>query len=159
SFNFHSRHDYYYLHAWRGKQLARLRNLDLSGFDVIVLFWDYLWQGALDLPSTYYFIPEVILDSIAATPALKVLFLQDEYRNVFANNEVMRRMGVNVMFTCVAERDHDAFYPRSRIPKLEGTYTVLTGYVPKYLERQPAPCSGQNRRLDIGYRSRRLAFC
>ena len=90
---------------------------------------------------------------ISRSTALKIQFLQDEYRDVRKVNRIMARLGVNILFTCVAEPDHALFYPRTLIPSLEGTYTVLTGYVPAYLESVEYSFD-QPRSVDIGYRSR-----
>jgi len=145
AFNAYSRHEYTYVFDCRlldGES-------DFPRYDVIVLFWSLYLLG----PS----LSEAARDAIAAAPALKVLLLQDEYRDVRAINAAMARLGVQVMLTCVAERDHSLFYPRSLVPSLEGVYTVLTGYVPTYLERV-RPLERELRALDIGYRSRAVPF-
>jgi hypothetical protein len=69
----------------------------------------------------------------------------------------MSELGVQVMFTCVAERDHETFYPKALIPTLEATYTVLPGYVPTYLETVSVDPRA-SRSLDIGYRSREVPY-
>jgi hypothetical protein len=100
---------------------------------------------------------EAARDRIRRAPALKVLFLQDEYRDVRPMNAVMSELGIQVMFTCVAERDHETFYPKALIPTLEATYTVLPGYVPTYLGSVAIDARAP-RRLDIGYRSREVPY-
>ena len=145
AFRAHSRHDYF--HVFDGWLLDRA--LDLSSFDVVLVFWSVQLLGP-DLS-------ERALDRLRAAPAAKVLFLQDEYRDVRAVNAVMARLGVRVMFTCVAEKDHELFYPKALIPSLEATYTVLPGYVPDSLAAQPLDLSAP-RRWDVGYRSRELPF-
>lgn len=146
SFNAHSRHRYYYVFDCASLD----EDTDFSPFDVILIFWSVYLLGP-DLTAG-------VRARIRSAPAVKVLFLQDEYREVRAMNEAMRGLDIRVMFTCVAEADHETFYPRSRIPSLEATYSVLTGYVPQYLERarhQPE----RPRPLDVGYRSRDVPFC
>lgn len=143
SFNAHSRHRYFYVFDCRVLD----DESDFSAFDVILVFWSLYLLGP-DLI-------ENVRERIRRAPALKVLFLQDEYRDIWPMNEKMRELGIQVMFTCVAEQDHDTFYSRARIPSLDAVYTVLTGYVPEYLERwrydpdRPRP-------IDIGYRSREM---
>jgi hypothetical protein len=145
SFNAHSRHKYYYLFDWR---ILDVKEPSLSNFDVILLYNPYL--VGLDLS-------EPVRARIHRSDALKVLFLQDEYRDVRAVNRAMRDLGIQVMFTCVAEEEHETFYPKALIPTLEATYTVLPGYVPAYLEevrvngRVPRP-------IDVGYRSRVMPY-
>lgn len=145
SFNGYSIHDYYYIFDCRILD----EHTDFSIFDVILVFWS-LYLPGLELS-------EEAQDKIRQSRALKVLFLQDEYRDVRLFNQIMSQLGVQVMFTCVAEKDHEVFYPQRLIPSLQATYTVLPGYVPAYLEAyQFAP---QNSRpLDISYRSRIVPY-
>ena len=146
SFNRYSRHKYYYV--FDCAELDGMTEFDY--FDVILVFW------SLDLRPPSFLFPEARA-RIRRAAARKVLFLQDEYREVRFFNHMMSELGVNVMFTCVDESDHALFYPPSLVPTLEATYTVLTGYVPRYLERA-RPGSRAERPLDIGYRSREVPF-
>ena len=106
SFNAHSRHNYYYCHNWRFNRFQRTRFIDFNRFDVIILFWDYLWLGCAN-PKSPLFVPEHIIERIAKSPALKVQFLQDEYRDVRAVNEQAtavvgaKRQGVTIETTIV----------------------------------------------------------
>jgi hypothetical protein len=145
SFRLHSRHDYYYVLDCR-----RLDGrLDLRSFDVIVIFWDVYLLG----PE----LSEAVREQIARAPAVKVVFLQDEYRDVRGVNQAMAELGIQLAFTCVAEADHRVFYPSDVIPTLEGLYTVLPGYVPRYLEEVRLDVDGP-RAIAIGYRSRAMPF-
>ena len=145
SFKAFSRHEYCYIFDCRILD----DQTDFSPFDVILIFWSVYLLGP-DLT-------EPVRERIRKTSALKVLFLQDEYRDVRPMNGVMSELGIQVMFTCVAERDHEVFYPKSLIPSLEAVYTVLPGYVPPYLERVKAKGRAA-RSLDIGYRSRAMPY-
>ena len=146
SFNAYSRHRFFYVFDCRLVQ----RSFDFSPFDAIVVFWNvYLPGGALS---------PAAMDAIAAAPAVKLLFLQDEYRNVRPINRLMARLGIQHMFTCVEPDQHEGFYPRSEVPSLEGVHTVLTGYVPEYLEQVPFRAD-DDRPIDIGYRSRDVPMC
>jgi len=98
-----------------------------------------------------------IREKVRKATALKILFLQDEYRDVRMFNELMSELGVNLMFTCVAEKDHEVFYPRKVIPTLQATYTVLPGYVPSYLENISLDLNTP-RPIDLSYRSRSLPY-
>jgi hypothetical protein len=145
SFRTHSRHRYYYVFDCRILD----GDTDFARFDVILIFWS-VYLLAPDLT-------EAARNRIRKAPALKALFLQDEYRDVRPMNSVMSELGVQVMFTCVAERDHQTFYPNALIPTLEATYTVLPGYVPTYLETVSVDPRA-SRSLDIGYRSREVPY-
>lgn len=144
SFNAYSKNRWYYIH-----NCEILSIVDFSAFDVITLFWSYPWPG-MDFS-------EEIVEKIATSPALKVMFLQDEYRSVRHVNHVMKRLGVQVVCTCVSEADHDLFYPKELIPTLQDVHTVLTGYVPEYLRKTRARWEW-DRPIEIGYRSRDLPF-
>ena len=98
SFKAHSRHEYCYIFDCRILD----DETDFSPFDVILIFWSVYLLGP-DLT-------EPVRERIRKTSALKVLFLQDEYRDVRPMNGVMNELGIQVMFTCVAERDHEVFY-------------------------------------------------
>jgi hypothetical protein len=144
-FNKHSRHEYYYI--FNPQTVGE--SIDLSAFDVILMFWSIYLPGAS--------LSNAVRQKIHDAKALKVLFLQDEYRDVRIFNRLMAELGVQVMFTCVAEEYHNVFYPKELIPSLQAVYTVLTGYVPSYLEVAP-PSDSWERPIDIGYRSRALPY-
>ncbi len=156
AFNLHSRHECYYLHTWKSHQCSRLQKLSLNQFDVILMFWDYYWTVVDDELSPAY-LPAWVYDQITAASALKVMFLQDEYRAVRKINRTMARLGVNIIFTCVDEKDHDIFYPKRLIPSLQAAHTVLPGYVPANLKSINFPVTA-HRPVDIGYRSRNVPF-
>ena len=145
SFRLHSHHDYYYVLDCR-----RLDGrFDFRPFDVIVIFWDVYLLG----PE----LTDVVREQIARVPALKVVFLQDEHRDVRGVNEAMAELRIQLAFTCVAEADHRVFYPSATIPTLDGLYTVLPGYVPRYLEESRLDIDAP-RPIDIGYRSRAMPY-
>src|SRR5260370_22335648 len=108
SFRLHSRHDYYYVLDCR-----RLEGqINLRPFDVIVIFWDVYLLG----PE----LADAVREQIARAPAVKGVFLQDEYRGVRAGNQPMAELGVRLAFTCVAGSDRRGFYPAQALPTLRG---------------------------------------
>lgn len=143
-FNRYSRHDFYYIFDPR----SITESFDFKPFDVILIFWSVYLPGSR--------LSNAARERIRHAEALKVLFLQDEYRNVHLFNRLMSDLGVQVMFTCVAAEDHNVFYSVERIPSLQAVYRVLTGYVPSYLEAVH-PFDSWDRPLDIGYRSRAVS--
>src|SRR5579871_5596641 len=102
SFNAYSRHNCYYYHDVSWLQPG----LDFSRYDVIVIFWSCWWFWGITIH------PRVAED-ISRSRALKVLFLQDEYRTVRRNNALAARLGVQLVFSCADEKDFDFFYPRA----------------------------------------------
>ena len=149
-FDRYSRHNWY--HVYWPRRLPR--DFDLERFDAIVISWS-IWLAPP--PGIQGSIPDWLSEKLQKSKALKVLFLQDEHRAVRPMNEAMAALGVNIMFTCVAESNHELFYPKSEIPSLEGIYTVLTGYVPQYLENRKFALSARPT-IDIGYRSREVPY-
>ena len=124
------------------------RNLDLDRFDVIIIHYtlticrdSYLDQDAKR--------------RLRDTASLKVIFIQDEYRHVDGTVEAMRDLRVEVLFTCVPERNIEKVYPKERLPGVLKV-NVLTGYVSPNLAEVGNPPPLQGRPLDVGYRSRRV---
>lgn len=123
--------------------------LDLSLYDVLVLHYSNY------LPSPQH-LNEATKSRIAAYRGLKVLLLQDEYRAVNAMHELIRNLGIHVLYTCVPESEHEKVYPASRLPGLR-CVTNLTGYVPERLLGWPV-VRRADRNIDVGYRARKLPF-
>jgi len=146
AFDRYSTHRYYY--AMWPRRLEP--SFDFSDFDVIVIFWSIYFPPP---PGVSPSLPPDLTEKLRQSTALKVLFRQDEYVSVDRLHIAMEQAGINLMFTCVAEDDHGSFYPTAKLPSLRGVHTVLTGYVPQYLESPSLP---RKRRplVDIGYRSR-----
>jgi len=117
--------------------------MDFSKFDVVV-FTHNFWLPALS---------DAQVKAIKNIKALKVLFLQDEFQYLRVFNSYMGKMGINLMFTCAAERDFEAFYPKKKIPSLREVHQNLTGYVSDSL-RKPGLRARGPRKWDVGYRGR-----
>jgi hypothetical protein len=135
----HSIHNFYY-HNFVYDFKA---DFDLSPFDAILISHNF-WPQSLK--------PEQ-REAIGRSSALKVLFLQDEYQYVREINAHMAELNINLMFTLVAERDFETWYPQELIPSLREVHQVLAGYVPQRLTSPDLRGRGR-RRYDIGYRSR-----
>jgi hypothetical protein len=150
SFDRYSRHRYYYAIWPRFLEPS----FDFGVFDVIVIFWSIYFPPPPGVPPS---LPPGLVDKLRKCSALKVLFRQDEHVFVHQLHAAIDEVGINVMFTCVAERDHEHFYPQGKLPTLKGVHSVLTGYVPRYLE---SPALLRDRRVmwDIGYRSRAVPY-
>lgn len=121
--------------------------LDLERFDVIVLHY------TLVLASDSY-VSAAARARIAQARALKVVFIQDEYRHVNATVDALRAVGTGLLMTCVPEGEIDKVYSPERLPGVRKV-NVLTGYVDRRLCERDVPAYGQ-RRVDVGYRARRL---
>jgi len=143
-FQAYSRHDFYYVH-----RLNVLKTLDLKQFDAILLFWACDWLRPR--------IGEEMIARIAEAPGKKLLFLQDEYRNVSLARKAINRFGVDQLFTLVHPNDYEAYYPKSACPGLSRIETVLTGYVPEELTKLESP-RHRDRTVDVAYRSRMCPY-
>lgn len=121
--------------------------IDLDRFDVIVLHY------TLVLASDTYVSAESRA-RIAQARALKVVFIQDEYRHVNATIDALRAIGAGLLMTCVPEKEIAKVYSPERLPGVR-KINVLTGYVDRGLCARYVPPYEQ-RRIDVGYRARRL---
>lgn len=144
-FQRYSRHD---VHVFNPRGLARSRFLDLDSFDVVVVHYSIvvIWDTYL-APS--------FREQIRRFAGLKVQFLQDEYRFVDAITEMMRHLGIDVLYSVVPPKKFEQVYG-DRLPDTE-LLATLTGYVPERLVGIPVPMSS-TRRLDVGYRGRSLPY-
>ena len=124
-------------------------SFDLNLVDVIVIHYSmYL------LNNTY--LTKETKERIRAFSGLKILFLQDEYRQVNKMHDMLNYLGINVLFTCIPDQEIDKIYPEVNLPKLTKINT-LTGYTSEFLLTQSVPAI-KDRSLDVGYRARKLPF-
>jgi hypothetical protein len=154
AFRRYSRHRIHFLqnvtavHGTFGGRLPTLpKSLDLAAFDALVIHYTNY------LPSDECF-DRLARERIADFRGLKVLFLQDEYRQVDPISARARELGVDVLFTCVPEPEIDKVYPAARLPRVTKVPT-LTGFVPEDLVKRDVPPLSL-RPVDVGYRARRV---
>src|SRR5215213_2369504 len=122
--------------------------LDLDEFDVVVVH--YTIVATMDR-----YLPPVLREKIAAFRGLKVQFIQDEYRWIDAVTARLRKLGIDVLFTCVPKSELSKVYG-DRVPGLR-TIPTLPGYVSDELAgRQTPPIA--DRTIDVGYRGRTLPY-
>jgi hypothetical protein len=150
AFDRHSKHKYFF--SLNPGKLDR--SIDIDSFDAVVISWAVWFAPPPPFESTF---PEWLVEKLRRSEALKILFLQDEYAGVRRTNAAMAECNIHLMFTNAKETDHEIFYPRALIPSLREAHTVLTGYVPEYLERGSLRLSASPQ-IDIGYRSREVPF-
>ena len=120
-------------------------DLDLDAFDVVVVHYSLFI--ALE---TY--VPPRMRRALSLCRALKVLFIQDEYRFVDRTISAIREAGISLVFSCVPEGEIPKVYDPSRLPGVEVRNT-LTGYVPYALTQYEARPLAE-RDIDVGYRGR-----
>ena len=87
---------------------------------------------------------------------LKVQMIQDDYRCVEEFREMIRELGITVLFTLVPDREIERVWPSAMLPGVEKIHT-LAGYVSLDAGRQPVPPLA-DRPFDIVYRGRALPY-
>ncbi|MBA2648880.1 MAG: hypothetical protein H0U75_04625 [Legionella sp.] len=123
--------------------------LDLNKFDVIIIHYSL---------SIFFkhFISDKAKKQISDFNGLKVVLLQDEYRQINKIIAVLQQLKVDVLLTCFPETEMGKIYTNSALPNLS-LYNNLTGYIPERLLRIPLP-STKDRPIHVGYRARKLPF-
>jgi hypothetical protein len=140
AFERHSRHNVFRL-SNTGPLPSRL---DLERFDVVVIHYSIWVTSESHLPGS-------AATRIAEFPGLKVQFRQDEFFTVDAMSGAMRRLGIDVLYTCVPPAELDKVYLPQALPDAR-RITTLTGFVPdEMLARKVAPIA--ERPLDVSYRA------
>jgi hypothetical protein len=122
---------------------------DMSAFDVAIVHYSIICFSPDYLSLPYR-------RALQDFRGLKVLFIQDEYRTVWAATEAMTQLGIDLLFTCVPAAAVEPLYGElaRRGVRIEAT---LTGYVPDDLVGKPfRPLA--DRPLDAVYRGRPLPF-
>lgn len=141
-----SRHRVYVYNPWG---TDRSRGLRIDDFDVVVIHYSLYVLSDLYLPGD-------LRIQIEAFDGLTIQFIQDDYRQVEEMRAMMRRLGVNVLFTLVPERELERVWPETELPALR-KLTTYAGFVPEDALRHPAPPL-VDRPVDVGYRGRELPY-
>lgn len=136
-----SRHD---VDLFNPRGLSRSRFLRLADYDVVVVHYTIV-----------PYLADWFCEQIADFDALKVQFMQDEYRQVDATTRSMRELGIDLLFSSIPADAVPSVYG-SRLPGVD-VLPTLTGYVPGNLEGRSRE-SLQNRPLDVVYRGRSVPY-
>ncbi|MBA3841439.1 MAG: hypothetical protein H0X39_02270, partial [Actinobacteria bacterium] len=124
------------------------RFFDLDDFDVVVIHY------SITITAEWY-LPPWLRRQLREFDGAKILFLQDEYRWIDLVTEVIRELGITVLYSVAPPAAWELLY-RERLPDVQ-ILPTLTGYVPSNLvTRRPPPT--RNRPVDIGYRGRVLPY-
>src|SRR5438477_13144651 len=116
AFGRYSRHRVYFLQNQRvlrddftGGLATFPEWLALSRFDVLIIHYSNY------LPSELHFDARA-REQIRAFTGLKVLFLQDEYREIDAMTARIGELGIDVLLTCVPSAEIERVYPPEPLP-------------------------------------------
>lgn len=123
--------------------------IDFDVFDVVVIHY-----SIAIIYETY--LPEVVREKLRAFEGLKVLFIQDEYRQVSTYIDAMLDLGVGMVFTSVPEMNIPGIYGRL-LAKGVRMVPTLTGYADSKLAARPVRALAA-RPLDVIYRGRPCPF-
>lgn len=129
--------------------MTRSRYLDLDEFDAVMIHY------SIKIISEDHLAP-AFREQLRRYQGLKVQFIQDEYRSVNDFTDLMRFLGIRVLYTLLDGPEIPTLYDEARLPGVV-KLTTLAGFVPKGLTHYAAlpPAS---RPIDIGYRGRTLPF-
>ncbi len=128
--------------------LNRFR-FDTDRFDVIIFHYSIVIAEG-------FYIGAELRARLSASKALKVLFIQDEYRWIDATAEAIRELGISVIFTVVNSEAVNQIYHHAWLKNVRKEVT-LAGFVDEKLLELETP-SYEERKLDVVYRGRRLPY-
>lgn len=123
--------------------------LDIDRFDVIIIHY------SICLFSERY-LNQKAKQRIAKSKALKIVFIQDEYRRINQIHQQFINLNIDVLFTCVPENEIEKVYPDAILPNIRKINT-LTGFVPDELLGRHYPAI-QDRAIDVAYRARKIPY-
>ena len=124
-------------------------SLKLDDFDAVVIHWTLL------AISDHYLGPDW-REAIRAFNGVKIQLIQDDYRWIYRSAEMMRHLGIQVLYTVVHTTNLERVWEPSVLPNVEKR-SYLTGYVPNRLVNLHTKSTAE-RTIDVGYRGRTLPF-
>jgi hypothetical protein len=125
--------------------------INLNKFDAVILHYSLPIGKHLD----FYYSKELI-NKLIKYRGLKITFLQDEYSSVHTCCKNLKMLGIDILFTCVPDKEIQKVYPSTTLPKLK-IVNILTGCTPEsFLKYKKTPIC--NRAIDVGYRSRKNPY-
>lgn len=124
--------------------------LNLEKFDAVIIHY------SLSILTNHYLSLKA-KQQIRDFKGLKLIFVQDEYRQIDVLIHQLAFLKVDVFFTCFPEEEIEKIYPKERLPELS-KYTNLTGYIPERLTQIIHQQPMTSRPIHVGYRGRKLPF-
>ncbi len=138
--------------VWEISMIGNIPNtINLSRFDAIGIHYSL----HLSDPD-YHYLSESSINLLSRFLGLKCIWMHDEYRRVNAVVQILKRIGIDVIFSLASGSTLETLYPKKFLPdtRLE---TVLAGYVSNNL-RTKMTIPINSRPIDISYRTRRPPF-
>ena len=138
-------------HIWTHSAVGDLfAKVDLNQFDVVVIHYSICIFNE-------HYISKSSKQKLRDYTGLKVIFIQDEYRQINAMVDTLSFLKVDVIFTCFPAHEFEHIYPKARLPSVS-IYNNLTGYIPVRLTEISNQPLIAERSIDVGYRGRRLGY-
>jgi hypothetical protein len=147
SFEIYSKHKYFYYNPV-GKNKPVWLCLDM--FDAIIIHYSIYVLGDWYLNNSWR-------EAISSSRSIIIQFIQDEYRTVNAMIRAISNLNVNIVYTLVENESVPLVYPSYMLPGVTFINT-LPGYVPDNLINNDRDGNRNNRKVDVGYRGRKLGF-
>lgn len=136
---------------WLCSNLGELPyKITLERFDVIIIHY------SLCLLNDYY-ISAGSKEKIRNFKGLKVVFVQDEYRQINKMNAVLAYLNIDVLYTCFPEDEIESIYSNEILPSVT-KFNNLTGYIPERLTQVINQRAIADRPTHLVYRARKLPF-
>lgn len=125
--------------------------LSLDRFDCLIIHYTLQLGHETD-----HFLSPKAQQLIRNFTGLKIVFIQDEYRNVNLVIERLLFMRIGILYTLLPPSEIEKVYPSEKLSALT-VIPTLAGFVPEDLKYQAcAPI--KDRPIDIVYRARRMPF-
>jgi len=125
------------------------KSINFNFFDVVVIHWNIL------ITSDFYF-PKKISRAVNKFNGLKILFIQDEYRNIHNLVKKVLKLKINILFSCLHNVTTKSTIYKDLINNNIKVLPTLTGYLPDKKIKKLKPIS--KRTLDIFYRGRDIPY-
>jgi hypothetical protein len=123
--------------------------LDLDLFDVIIIHYTIQLGEFND-----HFLNTEARQRLSKSRGLKVLFIQDEYRETLRVHRALKALGISLVFTLLSESDAQLVYPKNLFPNMQ-VRRVLAAYISdNLLKVQPKPIT--SRSILVSYRARKM---
>jgi hypothetical protein len=132
-------------HVW----LLNEHPFDVDRFDVIVLHYSLAIAAGFNVRTK-------LRSILSASNALKILFIQDEYRWIDATADAIRDLGISVIFTVVNEDAVNQVYHHEWLKSVRKEVT-LTGFVDEGLLKVKVRPYNE-RKIDVVYRARKVPY-
>tara|TARA_R110002110_G_scaffold415562_1_gene651083 strand:- start:53921 stop:55270 length:1350 start_codon:yes stop_codon:yes gene_type:complete len=137
--------------VWVCSNIGNLpKQLELDKFDVIIIHY------SLCLFNSYY-MSDAAKKKVRSFSGLKIVFVQDEYRQINKMIHVLKFLNVDILFSCFPEIEINKIYTKESLPNVS-KYNNLTGYISEKLLTNSKRKRISTRPIHVGYRARKLPF-